>query len=123
MASARISRSDRLSKFSTATLFQKTSGKLVIVVHTMKDGARHLNSLRDGREVYNLGRRVNDVTAHPAFRNSVASAARLYDFQSAPENAGKMTFPSPKTGDRVNRCWQLPADPWFECEVHCACDT
>lgn len=76
----------------------------------MKNGASHLNSLRDGREVYILGRRVEDVTAHPAFRNSVASAARLYDFQSSAENAGKMTFPSPKTGERVNRGWQLPAN-------------
>jgi 4-hydroxyphenylacetate 3-monooxygenase len=75
----------------------------------MKNGARHLNSLRDGREVYLLGRRVDDVTAHPAFRNSVASAAGLYDFQSCPENAGKMTFASPNSGERVNRCWQLPA--------------
>jgi 4-hydroxyphenylacetate 3-monooxygenase len=29
---------------------------------------------------------VDDVTTDPAFRNSVASAAHLYDFQSAPEN-------------------------------------
>jgi 4-hydroxyphenylacetate 3-monooxygenase len=75
----------------------------------MKNGARHLSSLRDGRDVFILGRRVDDVTAHPAFRNSVASAARLYDFQSSPENIGKMTFPSPQTGERVSRSWQLPA--------------
>src|SRR6202030_3317142 len=75
----------------------------------MKNGARHLSSLRDGREVYILGRRVDDVTAHLAFRNSVASAARLYDFQSSPENIEKMTFASPETGERVSRSWQLPA--------------
>jgi 4-hydroxyphenylacetate 3-monooxygenase len=75
----------------------------------MKNGACHLSSLRDGREVYILGSRVDDVTAHPAFRNSVASAAGLYDFQSAAENAAKMTFASPATGERVNRSWQLPA--------------
>jgi 4-hydroxyphenylacetate 3-monooxygenase len=75
----------------------------------MKNGARHLSSLRDGREVYNLGCRVDDVTVHPAFRNSVASAARLYDFQSAPENVGMMTFALPETGERVSRSWQLPA--------------
>src|SRR5579872_7398735 len=69
----------------------------------------HLESLRDSREVYILGQRVADVTVHPAFQNSVASAAYLYDFQSAPENAQKMTFASPDTGDRVSRAWQLPA--------------
>ena len=75
----------------------------------MKTGATNLTSLRDSREVYLLGRRVKDVTTHPAFRNSVASAARLYDYQSAPENVSKMTFVSPSTGERVSRCWQLPS--------------
>lgn len=43
------------------------------------DGAEYLASLRDGREVYIDGERVADVTAHPAFRNSARSIARLYD--------------------------------------------
>ena len=42
-------------------------------------GAEFLESLRDGREVYIYGERVKDVTAHPAFRNSAASVALLYD--------------------------------------------
>ena len=74
----------------------------------MRTGERHLQSLRDGREVYILGRRVADVTTHPAFRNSVASAAYLYDFQSNADNVERMTFVSPDTGDRVSRAWQLP---------------
>ncbi len=74
----------------------------------MKSGADHLASLRDGREVYIRGEKVADVTRHPAFRNAVASAAYLYDFQSLPENIEKLTFPSPATGERVGRCWQLP---------------
>jgi 4-hydroxyphenylacetate 3-monooxygenase len=74
----------------------------------MKTGADHLQSLRDGREVYMLGRRVADVTVHRAFRNSVATAAGLYDFQRAAANVEKMTFVSPNTGDRVSRSWQLP---------------
>ncbi len=73
-----------------------------------KDGRAHLESLRDGREVFISGERVADVTVHPAFRNSVASAAHLYDYQSAAENRAKMTFASPETGERVSRCWQLP---------------
>ncbi len=74
----------------------------------MKTGRDHLTSLCDGREVYILGERVNDVTTHPAFRNSVASAAHLYDFQSLPENIEKLTFPSPVSGERISRSWQLP---------------
>ena len=42
-------------------------------------GAEYLASLRDGREVYIYGERVKDVTTHPAFRNSAASIALLYD--------------------------------------------
>lgn len=75
----------------------------------MKSGEQHLESLRDGRQVYIYGELVKDVTAHPAFRNSVASAAHLYDFQSAEENLERMTFPIEDDGTRVNRAWQLPA--------------
>ena len=42
-------------------------------------GAEYLDSLRDGRDVYIYGERVDDVTAHPAFRNSARSVAKLYD--------------------------------------------
>ncbi len=42
-------------------------------------GAEFLESLRDGREVYIYGERVEDVTTHPAFRNSARSLAKLYD--------------------------------------------
>jgi 4-hydroxyphenylacetate 3-monooxygenase len=74
----------------------------------MKTGADHINSLRDGRMVYLDGQAVQDVTAHPAYRNAVRSIAQLYDFQVAPEHRECMTFVSPTSGDRVNRCWQLP---------------
>lgn len=48
----------------------------------MKTGVDHINSLRDGRTVYLDGQLVQDVVAHPAYRNAVGSAARLYDFQA-----------------------------------------
>jgi len=75
---------------------------------SVKTGQDHLASLRDGRDVFINGARVADVTVHKAFRNSVRSAAALYDFQSRPDKIGAMTFVSPDTGRRVNRCWQLP---------------
>jgi 4-hydroxyphenylacetate 3-monooxygenase len=74
----------------------------------MKTGADHLNSLHDGRTVYLDGQLIQDVVGHPAYRNAMCSAARLYDFQAASENRERMTFVSPTGGDRVNRCWQLP---------------
>lgn len=73
-----------------------------------KTGAEHLAALRDGRTVYIDGARVEDVTTHPAFRNAVASAAALYDFQARPENLDAMTFVPERGGRRINRCWQKP---------------
>lgn len=74
----------------------------------VKNGADHLQSLRDGRALYIDGGRVADHTEHPAFRNAVRSAAALYDLQARPENLEWMTFESPDTGARVSRIWELP---------------
>lgn len=74
----------------------------------IKAARLHLESLRDGREAYLRGQRIEDVTTHKAFRNSVASAAHLYDFQAAPENIELMTYASPDRDVRVSRSWQLP---------------
>ena len=76
----------------------------------VRNGQDHVESLPDGRDVYINGARVADVTEHKAFRNSVRSAARLYDFQAGPKNIEAMTFASPDGGRRVSRCWQLPKD-------------
>ena len=73
-----------------------------------KTGEEHLRSLRDGRTVYIDGRLVEDVTEHPAFRNSVRMAASLYDFQARPENLEFMTFAPEGANRRINRCWQMP---------------
>jgi 4-hydroxyphenylacetate 3-monooxygenase len=74
----------------------------------VKNGTQHLESLRDGREVYIDGQRVQNHVDHPAFRNAVRSAAGLYDYQARPANLERMTFKSPTSGERVNRMWQLP---------------
>lgn len=54
-------------------------------------GAEYLESLRDGREIWIYGERVKDVTAHPAFRNSARSVARLYDALHDPKMKGVLT--------------------------------
>src|SRR5215468_623030 len=74
----------------------------------IKTGQDHIASLRDGRDVYIYGERVADVTAHKAFRNSVRAVGSLYDFQAQPGVLDTMTFASPDSGRRINRCWQLP---------------
>ena len=74
----------------------------------VRTGQQYIESLRDGRQVYNEGELVSDVTEHPAYRNAVRTTAALYDYQAAPENLEFMTFQSPTSGEHVNRCWQLP---------------
>jgi aromatic ring hydroxylase len=59
---------------------------------TPMTGAEYLDSIRDGCEVYIYGERVEDVTEHPAFRNTARMTARLYDarlFQGA-QDLGRM---------------------------------
>src|SRR6476661_85596 len=57
-------------------------------------GAEYLASLRDGREVYVYGERVDDVTTHPAFRNAARSIARLYDALHDPKTKPILTSPT-----------------------------
>jgi len=74
----------------------------------MRSGADYLKSLNDGRQVFVGGEKVADVTRHPAFREAARSVARLYDIAADPANRELMTFPSPKTGAPVLRCFQIP---------------
>jgi 4-hydroxyphenylacetate 3-monooxygenase len=57
-------------------------------------GREYLESLRDGREVYIYGERVDDVTTHPAFRNAARSIARLYDALHDPAAKDVLTCPT-----------------------------
>jgi len=78
-------------------------------VTTVKTGEKHVKSLQDGRDVYIKGKRVENVTTHPAFRHAVRSAAALYDYQADPENIDEMTFDPDGSGQmRVNKAWQMP---------------
>lgn len=73
----------------------------------LKTGAQHTASLKDNRQIFIDGQVAGDVTQHRAFRRTVQSVARIYDFQSRPENQELMTFDT-GNGDRANRIWQLP---------------
>ena len=59
-------------------------------------------------EVWLDGERVKDVTAHPAFQNSIKSVAALYDMQHQPELLEEMTYPSPTTGQPVGLSFLVP---------------
>ncbi len=45
----------------------------------IRTGAEYRESIKDGREVWIDGERVDDVTTHPAFKPIVDVRARIYD--------------------------------------------
>lgn len=68
-----------------------TTGTTPVTGNALMTGADYLESLRDGRQVYVDGKRVKDVTRHPAFRNSALSVSRLYDALHDPATAEVLT--------------------------------
>ena len=73
-------------------------------------GARYIESLRDGREVWLDGKKVDDVTTHPAFQPMIEALARVYDLQNSDEYRDKMTYVEPENGVRTSLSWLLPKD-------------
>jgi 4-hydroxyphenylacetate 3-monooxygenase len=72
----------------------------------MRDGSDYVASLRDGRAIYLDGKRVDDVTTHPAFAESVRRVAERYDAaRAAPDVA---TCVDPATGARIGAMWLIP---------------
>ncbi|HIN04862.1 MAG TPA: 4-hydroxyphenylacetate 3-hydroxylase [Dehalococcoidia bacterium] len=70
-------------------------------------GQRYIESLRDGREVWLDGEKVQDVTVHPAFSGMIHELARIYDLQHSQQFQDEMTFVSQETGNRCSVSWLL----------------
>jgi len=58
----------------------------------LRSGKDHLETLRDGRNVYVGSEKVDDVTRHPAFRAAAATVAAIYDMKADPANRDVMTY-------------------------------
>jgi len=54
-------------------------------------GAEYLESLRGPREIWIYGEQVQDLTTHPAFRNTARMVARLYDALHDPVSQAVLT--------------------------------
>lgn len=66
-------------------------------------------ALRDGRNVLQAGRRIDDVTVHPGFAGSMRTLAALYDRQHSPEYADVMT--AEHDGERMSYSYVPPTTP------------
>ncbi|HET6317841.1 MAG TPA: 4-hydroxyphenylacetate 3-hydroxylase N-terminal domain-containing protein, partial [Chloroflexota bacterium] len=73
----------------------------------IRRGEEYLESLRDGRRLWLMGQRVEDVTTHPALAGCARSVAAVYDLQHDPAHHDLLTMPSPTTGQPVSRAYQL----------------
>ena len=62
-------------------------------------GREKLERMRDGRVVYIGAERIDDVTAHPAFRNGARTIAALYDLKADPAKRDLFTFED--NGERI----------------------
>ncbi len=58
----------------------------------LRSGKEHLERLRDGRTIYIGNERIDDVTAHPVFRNAARTVAALYDMKADPANRETMSY-------------------------------
>src|SRR5216117_3324589 len=74
----------------------------------IRRGEEYLESLRDGRCLWLMGQRVEDVTTHPALAGCARSVAAVYDLQHDVAYHELLTMPSPSTGKPVSRAYQLP---------------
>ncbi len=68
-------------------------------------GDEYLESLRDGREIWIYGERVQDVTTHPAFRNSARMIARLYDALHDPDQQQALMVPTDTGNDGMTHAF------------------
>ena len=73
-------------------------------------GTEYLESIRDGREIWAYGERVEDVTTHPAFRNSARMVARMYDKLHDPAyRTSSRRRPTPAAASSPTRSSARPA--------------
>lgn len=76
----------------------------------MRNGKAYVASLKDDREVWIDGERVQDVTKHPALRPAIDATAHLYDLQFEAEHASILGWDSPELGQTIGRTFQPPRE-------------
>ncbi|WP_027350119.1 4-hydroxyphenylacetate 3-hydroxylase family protein [Halotalea alkalilenta] len=81
----------------------------------IRTGEQYRESIRDGREVYIDGERVEDVTRHPMLKPLVDIRARIYDMAHDPATRETMTYQD-EGGERHAIALKLPhsQDDWHD---------
>jgi 4-hydroxybutyryl-CoA dehydratase/vinylacetyl-CoA-Delta-isomerase len=76
----------------------------------LKTPTEYKESLRDGREVYIDGERVDDVTTHPKLKVAMETAAFDYEMAEMPEYRDLAVVKDEKTGEEYSRYFHRPKD-------------
>ena len=69
---------------------------------------QYKEGLRDGRQVWILGEKVNDVTTHPMLKVGVETAALDYEMAENPKYRDLAVAQHPETGEPISRHYYLP---------------
>lgn len=73
----------------------------------LRTGSEYREALRDGREVWYAGERIDDVTTHPATAGLIDLIAGVYDQHSDPAAQDDLTYVR-EDGRRVAAMWLAP---------------
>ncbi|MFY4776917.1 4-hydroxyphenylacetate 3-monooxygenase, oxygenase component [Metabacillus sp. RGM 3146] len=74
------------------------------------NGKEYKNRLKKmNPEIWLNGKRVLDITVHPAFKGVIESKAHLYDMQHEEEKTDLLTYKSPLTGQKTGTSFLPPA--------------
>ncbi len=74
----------------------------------IRTGEAYIDSIRDGRQVWINGERVEDVPAHPAFKPLVDVRARIYDMAHEKRYQEVMSYVEEDSGERNSVALKLP---------------
>ena len=74
----------------------------------MRTGDEYLASLRDHREVWHRGSRINDVTEEPGMGRGARTLANFLDRQRSPEWSDRLSFGEPD-GSRFAMSFLIPS--------------
>ena len=67
----------------------------------LRTGDQYLAGLRDDRQIWHDGKRIDDVLTQPGLRNTALTVAQYYDMQNNPALQDLMTYETPD-GDRAH---------------------
>ena len=74
-----------------------------------RTGKEFLEGLRDGREIWLQGERIDDVTTHPAFAGAASTMAALYDLQH--DHPDVLLMDDAESGEQVPVTHLIPRSP------------